>query len=175
MKQVQAYRCEHCGKVYLMKSACIEHEAHRCPHNPENRPLCYDCKHYQPSAEADNKERIIYYSGFRPWDDEEIKYSKKFDPNKCECTDRKLFNNIKLSDEMQDALHEAGEKLLKHKLLLGEDKKQFNKSIDEMSKYTRDFAQTFLNGREVGRMFSEDWGTYKDKILKLLELEEDYK
>lgn len=108
MKQVQAYRCEHCEKVYMMKSACLEHEAHRCPQNPENRPLCYDCKHYQPSVEADNKERIIYFSGFCPWNDEEIKLGKKFDPNKCECTDRKLFNNIKLSDEMQEALHEAG-------------------------------------------------------------------
>lgn len=102
MKEVQAYRCEHCGKVYLMKTACLEHEAHRCPRNPENRPLCYDCKHYQPSMEADNKERIC------PWGDGE--YSKKFDPNKCERTDHKLFNNIKLSDEMQEALHEAGYK-----------------------------------------------------------------
>lgn len=105
MKRVQAYRCEHCGKVYLMKSACLEHEAHRCPHNPENRPLCYDCKHYHPSMEADNKERITYEIDC-PWGD--VEYSKKFDPNKCERTDRKLFNNIKLSDEMQEALHEAG-------------------------------------------------------------------
>lgn len=75
----------------------------------------------------------------------------------------------------QDFYDEAGEKLLKHKLLLGEDKKQFNKSIEEMSKYTRDFSQTFLDGREGGRLFNEEWGLYKDKILKLLELEEDYK
>lgn len=92
--------------------------------------------------------------------------------DKC---DRLISSAFLLFVIAQDFYDEAGEKLLKHKLLLGEDKKQFNKSIEEMSKYTRDFAQTFLNGREGGRMFSEDWGTYKDKILKLLELEEDYK
>ena len=108
MKQVQAYKCEHCGKVFLRKSACIEHEAHRCPRNPENRPLCYNCKNYQPSMEADNQERISYYSGFRQWDGEEIKFSKKFDPNRCAITKQKLYNSIKLSDEMEDALYEAG-------------------------------------------------------------------
>lgn len=55
--------------------------------------------------EADNKERITYEMDC-PWGD--VEYSKKFDPNKCDITDRKLFNNIKLSDEMQEALHEAG-------------------------------------------------------------------
>lgn len=104
MKQVQAYRCEHCGKVYLMKSACIEHEAHRCPRNPENRPLCYDCKNYQPSMEVGNKERITYEICSLG----KVEHSKKFDPNKCSITKQKLYNNIKLSDEMQDALYEAG-------------------------------------------------------------------
>lgn len=92
--------------------------------------------------------------------------------DKC---DRLISSAFLLFVIAQDFYDEAGEKLSKHKLLLGEDKKQFNKSIDEMNKYTRDFAQTFLNGREGGQMFSEDWGIYKDKILKLLELEEDYK
>lgn len=103
MKQVQAYRCEHCGKVYLMKSACLEHEAHRCPHNPENRPLCYDCKHYQPSMEADNKERVVWYTD-SPWGD--VEHMKKFDPNRCSVLGCKLFNNIKLSDEVLEALDE---------------------------------------------------------------------
>ena len=67
--------------------------------------MCYDCKHYQPSSEEDNRERITYEMDC-PWGD--VEYSKNFDPNKCERTDRKLFNNIKLSDEMQEALHEAG-------------------------------------------------------------------
>lgn len=104
MKEVQAYRCEHCGKVYLMKSACLEHEAHRCPRNPENRPLCYDCKNYQPSMEADNKERISYFID-APWGD--VEYCKKFDPNRCAITKQKLYNSMKLSDEMEDALYEA--------------------------------------------------------------------
>lgn len=105
MKQVQAYRCEHCGKVYLMKSACIRHECHRCPRNPEKRPLCYDCKNYQPSAGLGDKEQIIYEIDCS-WGN--VVYSKEFDPNKCNITKQKLYNNIKLSYEMRDALHEAG-------------------------------------------------------------------
>ena len=75
----------------------------------------------------------------------------------------------------QDFYDEAGEKLKKHGLLLGEDKKQFNKSIDEMCKYTRDFSQTFLNGREGGKMFNEDWEKYEKERIELLEIKEDFK
>ena len=107
MREVEAYRCEYCGKVYLKKTACKEHEAHRCPRNPENRPICYDCKHYQQSMEADNKEWISYYIE-SPWVD--VEYRKKFDPNKCEVSGCKLFNNMKLSCEMTTALDEAGYK-----------------------------------------------------------------
>ena len=104
MKQVQAYRCEHCGKLYLKKSACLEHEEHRCPRNPEIRPLCYDCKNYQRSMEADNQERISYFID-TPWGD--VESCKKFDPNRCAIANQKLYNNIKLSDEITDALNEA--------------------------------------------------------------------
>lgn len=35
MEQVTAYRCKHCGKVYLRDFACKRHEETRCPQNPE--------------------------------------------------------------------------------------------------------------------------------------------
>ena len=71
MKEVQAYRCEHCGKVYLMKTACLEHEAHRCPRNPETRLMCYDfkpmplpkdgCSDFEVADEDDKKtDKLIF-------------------------------------------------------------------------------------------------------------------
>lgn len=44
-----------------------------------------------------------------------------------------------------------------------------------MSKYTRDFAQTFLDGRKGGRLFNEDWEKYEKEIIELLEIKEDFK
>lgn len=102
----QAYRCEYCGKIYLRKSACLLHEIHLCLRNPENRPLCYDCKHYNPCFFDNEKEAITCY-GDTPWGGE-FKYKIHFSPNKCELQNFKLFNNIKLSDEKTTALYEAG-------------------------------------------------------------------
>lgn len=92
--------------------------------------------------------------------------------DKC---DRLISSAFLLFVIAKDFYDEAGEKLKKHGLLLGEDKKQFNKSIDEMCKYTRDFSQTFLNGREGGKMFNEDWEKYEKEIIELLEIKEDFK
>lgn len=41
MKEITAYRCSHCGKVYVTKKACIVHE-NNCIRNRENRccPTC---------------------------------------------------------------------------------------------------------------------------------------
>lgn len=103
MKEVQAYRCEYCGKVYLIKGKCIVHEQYRCTRNPELRPLCYDCKHYEPSVKADNQERVVWYTD-SPWGD--VENMKKFDPNRCSVLGCKLFNNMKLSDEVLEALDE---------------------------------------------------------------------
>lgn len=105
MKEVQAYRCEHCGKVYLIKGKCIVHEQYRCPRNPENRPLCYDCKNYKPSIDANNQERIVWYTD-APLG--AVEHMKKFDPNTCPRLNKKLFNNINLSDEVVDELFEYG-------------------------------------------------------------------
>jgi len=49
MKEVKAYRCEYCGKVYLRKGNCKKHE-HFCYHNPKNARPCYDCKYQSMEA-----------------------------------------------------------------------------------------------------------------------------
>lgn len=47
MKEVKAYRCEFCGKLFLRKNNCEEHEKNDCSKIPKNRALCYECKHYK--------------------------------------------------------------------------------------------------------------------------------
>ena len=37
------YKCEHCRKLYQMKSACVAHEP-RCVKNPVNKRPCFDCE-----------------------------------------------------------------------------------------------------------------------------------
>lgn len=48
MKQVTVpiYSCDHCGKLYKRKNACINHEP-MCGHNPENRRACFGCVHLE--------------------------------------------------------------------------------------------------------------------------------
>ena len=105
MKQVTAYRCDFCGKTYLREYACKSHEHDRCTQNPEIRPLCYSCKHYDPSWEDTEQDEIEYAVWTDPYGDEHYS-TKLFTPNKCAHPDnkRKLYNNMKLSDEMRAAL-----------------------------------------------------------------------
>lgn len=40
------YKCEHCRKLYQIKSACIKHEEELCKKNPINHQRCFDgCDH----------------------------------------------------------------------------------------------------------------------------------
>ena len=41
MKTIEAYKCEHCNKVYQFKKSCLAHEK-RCYKNPETRS-CASC------------------------------------------------------------------------------------------------------------------------------------
>ncbi|TGY80893.1 hypothetical protein [Lepagella muris] len=109
MKEITAYRCQHCGKVYLKRHACQKHEDERCPENVEIRPLCYSCVHYAPDYDDENKERIEFVDYVDSYFGTEHYSIKLFSPNKCtypKCT-RKLFNNINLSQEMRKGLAES--------------------------------------------------------------------
>lgn len=48
MKQLErtVYKCDHCGKNYLVKHACAKHEKY-CPKSPENRHACFQCCHLE--------------------------------------------------------------------------------------------------------------------------------
>lgn len=108
MKEIIAYRCEHCGKLYMIESACSKHERDRCPKNPEIRPLCYSCEHYQASFDDGEKEKVEYGHGYH-YDGSEYCSVKMFAPNRCKHPEKncKLYNDIKLSDEMREGLTEV--------------------------------------------------------------------
>ncbi|QCD37188.1 MULTISPECIES: hypothetical protein [Muribaculaceae] len=108
MEKVTAYRCQYCGKVYLRECACKKHEEMRCSQNPEIRPLCYSCQHYESSFDENEKESIEYWQSYG-WDGSEYSYTKLFSPNRCKHPKKqcKLFNNVKLSAEMREGLSEA--------------------------------------------------------------------
>ncbi|MFA6667796.1 MAG: hypothetical protein WCS51_05550 [Bacilli bacterium] len=44
MKELTAYRCDFCKKLYIRKSSCKKHE-NLCFLNPENKPACFGCKY----------------------------------------------------------------------------------------------------------------------------------
>ncbi len=111
MKQVTAFLCEHCHKVYLRAHACKKHEQFRCTQNPEIRPLCYSCEYYAQSGFEDKADDIE----FEFWTDyygDQHSSSKEFSPNKCSHPSNggKLYNNMKLSAKMTEALSNYGYK-----------------------------------------------------------------
>lgn len=108
MKKVIGYRCEHCGKVFMTENGCRNHEESRCAKNPDRMPFCYDCEHYDAEFGRD-KDDIEYFIRMGPYG-EDITGFKKFEPNRCRAKGCKLYNNIKLSEEMQDALDDNGYK-----------------------------------------------------------------
>ena len=44
MKEVKAYKCEFCGKLFLRKNTCEEHEKNGCSKIPKNKFLIKYCK-----------------------------------------------------------------------------------------------------------------------------------
>jgi hypothetical protein len=55
MKQSErtVFKCDHCGKNYLVKHACGTHEKF-CPKNPENKHACFNCKHLEVGRNDDH-------------------------------------------------------------------------------------------------------------------------
>lgn len=56
MKQVTAYKCDHCGKKYERKDFAEHHEKY-CFNNPEIWPACLDCKYLK-------EDRIQYVTPY---------------------------------------------------------------------------------------------------------------
>lgn len=57
MREHQAYRCDHCKKVYLSKTACEKHEKEWCRQNPALKAKCfYGCSHLTKEEAVVTKE-----------------------------------------------------------------------------------------------------------------------
>lgn len=106
MKKVQAFRCEHCGKMYLTERNCQRHEDGLCLKNPNIRPLCYSCQHYYCADESEKEIVEVYYDGYFGQEVYEISMSQ----NRCKHPGRdcKLFNNMRLRDDTVEAIEESG-------------------------------------------------------------------
>lgn len=104
MKQVTAYRCDHCGKLFMRDYNCRKHEP-ECTKNPLVRPLCYDCKFYQSNDDSEEEVKIWVDSYFG-----EQCYTKQFHPHKCTHSDKgcKLFANIHMNEDTYIALTDDG-------------------------------------------------------------------
>lgn len=59
MKEIKAYKCGYCGKLYQRKPNCAEHEDKHCLKNPKIRPMCFDCEHRQRLFIAVNVGSIL--------------------------------------------------------------------------------------------------------------------
>jgi len=44
MKEIKAFVCGYCKKLYRSEKACVKHE-NLCNKNEENIPICYKCAH----------------------------------------------------------------------------------------------------------------------------------
>ena len=58
MKEVQAYKCDHCGKLYKVRGTCIRHEKY-CRNAPNNQHICIWCSSLEKNDNAE--EGKIFY------------------------------------------------------------------------------------------------------------------
>ena len=105
MKQVTAYRCDHCGKLFMRDYNCRKHEP-ECTKNPLVRPLCYDCKFYHNVYEETEEVNIIRFDCMGGEHDS----IQEFTPNRCTHPDKdcKLFANIHMNEDTYIALTDDG-------------------------------------------------------------------
>lgn len=64
MKEISAFKCDFCGKVYQRKRNIKMHEA-RCSKNPENQRACFGCKHLNRETASvwfDNPQGDDYFA-----------------------------------------------------------------------------------------------------------------
>jgi hypothetical protein len=60
----EVYKCEHCRKLYQIKSACISHEP-KCKKNPDNFKICHGCEFLEKKEVEVNFQDHNGYDHFR--------------------------------------------------------------------------------------------------------------
>lgn len=103
MKEIKAYKCGYCGKLYQRKPNCIRHEDNHCLKNPKIRPICFDCKFMQCSEETEDVDWWVTMM-----DGREVRVSRKFKRTICRETGKKMYVNIHLSEDVTETLDDKG-------------------------------------------------------------------
>lgn len=103
MKEIKAYKCGYCGKLYQRKPSCRRHEDNDCLKNPKIRPVCFDCKLMQCSEETEDVVlRVAMIDG------REVRASRMFKRTICRETGKKMYVNIHLPEDVTEALDDNG-------------------------------------------------------------------
>lgn len=69
----EIYKCDHCKKVYQIKSACEKHEL-RCKKNPDNLKICHGCNFLEKKEVHVNS---MYLYGTDHFEKKQMFYCKK--------------------------------------------------------------------------------------------------
>lgn len=97
MIKVDAYRCSHCGKLFLTERHCIKHEEKYCSKSPCNIAACYSCKWYKETGQTTTITRIevdplTWYAH---------EFEKEIRINLClKHHNAKMFNSFHASEEL---------------------------------------------------------------------------
>ena len=103
MEEIKAYKCGYCGKLYQRKHACRRHENRDCLKNPKIRPVCFDCKFMQCNEDTEDVELWVSMM-----DGREVRASRTFNRTICRETEKKMYVNIHLHEDVTEALDDDG-------------------------------------------------------------------
>jgi hypothetical protein len=109
MKEVKAYRCEHCGQLFMTEWRCKRHEDTYCKRNPQIRALCYICKHYEAADETEQLD----FDEYSPNYDMDMPMSIIATPNKCNALGCKLYNKKHLCERNEGVFQDYDYRAMK--------------------------------------------------------------
>ena len=105
MIRVDAYRCSHCGKLFLTERGCVKHEEKYCNKSPCNIAACYSCKWYKETEQT----TTITRTGVNPLTGYEYEYEKEVRINLClKHHNAKMFNSFHASEELIEDAENSG-------------------------------------------------------------------
>ena len=105
MIRVDAYRCSHCGKLFLTERRCVKHEEKYCNKSPRNIAACYSCKWYKETGQT----TTITRTGVNPLTGYEYEYEKEVRINLClKHHNAQMFNSFHASEELIEDAENSG-------------------------------------------------------------------
>lgn len=109
MIKVDAYRCSHCGKLFLTEKGCAKHEEKFCNKSPRNIAACYSCKWYKETGQT----TTITRTSFHPLTGREYEYEKEVSVNIClKYHNARMFNSFHASEELVEDVENGGFRIM---------------------------------------------------------------